>query len=145
LTDEIQFFLKNYFVSLGRNMTRLTAIGFLLIYLTANTELHQLLRLPVFFDHLKEHRQENPEMGLIGFVILHYFSGNPKDADQERDEQLPFKSNDCVAAPSAIAILTFISFERLLDTPATGTSSSIYKSPFNPSSFQFTIWQPPRA
>ena len=126
-------------------MTRISAIGFLIIYLVANTELHQFLRLPVFFDHLREHRQENPDLGLMGFIVLHYFSGNPQDSDHERDEQLPFKSNDCVAAPSAVAILTVISFERLLDVPSNTTNTSIYKSPFNPSSFQFTIWQPPRA
>lgn len=126
-------------------MSRVSAIGFLIIYLTANTELHQFLRLPVFFDHLKEHRQETPELDLFSFIDLHYFSGNPKDADHDRDEQLPFKSNDCVTAPSSLAILTVISFDRLKVSHTTISKSSIYKSPFNPSAFQFTIWQPPRA
>jgi len=126
-------------------MIRVSAIGFLLIYLVAYTEAHQLLRLPIFFTHLKEHRQQVPQLGLIDFIQLHYFSGNPKDADQERDNQLPFKSNDCVASPYSIAILTVVSLERFLIIPERVSKTSIYKSPLNSASFHYSIWQPPRA
>jgi dipeptidase len=126
-------------------MIRVLAIGFLLIYLTANTELHQFLKLPVFFDHFSEHRQEKPELSLVDFIVLHYFGPDVNDADKDRDHQLPFKCHDCVAACCSVALLTVSSYEREMDEPLNTTNESIYKSPFNPSFFQFTIWQPPRA
>ncbi len=63
-------------------------------YVAAATPLGQLLKLPVLVEHFAEHRRENPDISVFGFVVLHYFSGNVRDADYERDMQLPFKSVD---------------------------------------------------
>ena len=77
-------------------MKRVAAILFLSIMLLSQTELHQILKFPVFVQHYFEHQAEDPNITLSQFIVLHYFSGNPVDDDYARDMQLPFKSNDCL-------------------------------------------------
>lgn len=64
----------------------------LLLYVAAVTPLHEVFKLPAFIEHYQEHRSENPAFTLAGFIVLHYLSGSPYDADYERDMQLPFKT-----------------------------------------------------
>jgi hypothetical protein len=66
----------------------------------AGTELHQLFKLPVLVQHFKEHQQEDKDISLVKFIIMHYFSGSPRDKDYDRDMQLPFKTADCTALVS---------------------------------------------
>lgn len=119
---------------------------FLLIYLVANTELHQFLRLPIFFEHYQEHRLDNREISLIDFIVLHYFSGDIKDGDDIRDEQLPFKNANCPEVSISIAIA--MPPEDLPETEVQAFTLArnvvVFKSLFNASSFHFSIWQPPR-
>lgn len=61
-------------------------------HLFVTTEVHQLLRLPAFFSHLKEH-QSQEHHSFTDFLIMHYFSGHVADEDAEKDMQLPFKSD----------------------------------------------------
>jgi hypothetical protein len=42
-------------------------------------------------------------MTVIGFIVLHYFSGDIRDADYERDMQLPFKTMELSPLPFAVA------------------------------------------
>ncbi|GAA0546774.1 hypothetical protein [Chitinophaga japonensis] len=63
-----------------------------------------MLRIPIFFAHLHEHRQENPGISLERFVILHYFSGDVRDKDYERDMELPFKSHEPAAYFSPVPL-----------------------------------------
>ncbi|MCK6691317.1 MAG: hypothetical protein L6Q97_04370 [Thermoanaerobaculia bacterium] len=75
------------------NPARRIGYWLLLCMFTASaTPVGELLKLPVLIEHLREHRQETPDMTLIGFFVLHYFSGDVRDADYERDMQLPFKT-----------------------------------------------------
>ncbi|MBS1637171.1 MAG: hypothetical protein JST26_14730 [Bacteroidetes bacterium] len=76
-------------------MKRLIAIFFVSSILFAQTELHQLAKLPVLVQHFFEHKAENKDLSLVSFLKMHYFNGDPKDKDYERDMKLPFKSNDC--------------------------------------------------
>lgn len=125
-------------------MKRNIAIALTFVYLFTATELNQLWKLPIFISHFIEHRQESPDITLIDFVTLHYFSGDERDADYARDEQLPFRDDsECMIGsissivPSAASIsyqseiLYLISF-----TPKTQDGK--------PSSSQASIWQPPR-
>jgi hypothetical protein len=75
---------------------------FLTVILLAQTPLQQLLRLPVLVQHFQEHRTETPGISLSSFLILHYFSGHPKDADYDRDMQLPFRAQDVVLISSTV-------------------------------------------
>jgi hypothetical protein len=103
------------------------------------------MRLPVFFEHYQEHRLDNPAINLIDFIVLHYFSGDMKDADYARDQQLPFKNATCPEVSISIAMPP----EDLPETKAQvfilSRNVGMFTSPFNASSFHFSIWQPPRA
>ncbi|HPH46300.1 MAG TPA: hypothetical protein PLJ60_01785 [Chryseolinea sp.] len=124
-------------------MRRAAAIIFLFTYLSVNTELHQVFRLPIFFVHYNEHKKGNENITLINFIALHYFKGNVQHDDH--DQELPFKSNHCTEIS-----ITFV-------IPADGFSEPVVKlfptvkkvvpssQQLNTSSFHFSIWQPPRA
>jgi len=121
------------------------AIVLLLLYLTVNTEFHQVLKIPALFTHYAEHQQQNRAVQFIDFLILHYAGEDVKDADYDQDQQLPFKNSHCIqnsifigippekiSAPS-IPLFT-VSQKQLTALP-----------PFATSSFRFSIWQPPKA
>ncbi|WP_143785882.1 hypothetical protein [Ohtaekwangia koreensis] len=125
-------------------MRKITAIVFLFLYLSANTELKQIFKLPVFVAHYLEHRQNDRNIGLVDFIVLHYFSGDIKDADFNRDQQLPFKRICCtvyifLALPADnSAVLHHILFQE-------ETVSFTFSPQFTSSSFHLLIWQPPKA
>lgn len=81
---------------------RAISILLLTIYLCNTTELIELVKIPVFFAHLNEHRAEKPGTSIWGFVVEHYFSGDVKDKDWERDMELPFKSHEHVTNASPV-------------------------------------------
>ena len=124
-------------------MKRAGAILFLLIYLVANTEMHQFLRLPIFFLHYQEHRAESPDISLIEFITLHYY-GPDANINYGHDSELPFKDK-CPEVFMSIALPP----EDIAGCPSpqlftTDQKVVMFKSPFVASSFQFSIWQPPR-
>ncbi len=75
-----------------RHFRRLFGVVLLVGYLLSNTPAGEVLKLPVLFEHYREHRAEMPEIGFWSYIWLHYFSGVEYDADYARDMQLPFKS-----------------------------------------------------
>ena len=81
------------------------AILALLVFLFSGTELHQLLKIPVLVQHLREHRRENPSITFFQFLKLHY-EKIVVDDDYQRDQQLPFRDMDCA-----------ITFNLVTETP----------------------------
>ncbi|MEO7049922.1 MAG: hypothetical protein ABI091_31750 [Ferruginibacter sp.] len=75
-------------------MKRISTIFLLTVYLFSATEAYQLLKLPIAFEHFREHKAQDKKTGFLSFIIMHYFSGNTKDADYEKDLRLPFKTSD---------------------------------------------------
>lgn len=126
-------------------MRKTTAILFLLIYLAAVTELHQIVRLPVFFEHYSEHRQDSPSISLLDFIVVHYISGENKDADYTRDQQLPFKNATCLEVSISVAMPPDDFPETQVHVFSLPRNEVLFKSMIFPSSFHFSIWQPPRA
>ncbi len=124
-------------------MKRFSAILLLSVTLFTQTELHQLLKLPVLVQHFIEHRAENKNISIADFIILHYFNGNPKDKDYERDMQLPFKTTDFTALvtfaiiPSQpVSVLQPVVFIDNL-FPAIDNNCNNCSQPSD-------IWQPPK-
>ncbi|HEY9005359.1 hypothetical protein [Ohtaekwangia sp.] len=128
-------------------MKRANAIALLILYLFANTELHQVFRLPVFFQHYFEHQEENPHISMLEFITLHYFSGDIRDADYERDQQLPFKHAHCCVELGSIslAVPTDYFTEPVVNFSLLSRKNVILQPLFCSSAFLFSIWQPPRA
>lgn len=56
-----------------------------------NTSLDQFLKLPVLFEHFKEHQERDPKVGLLEFLSMHYWGQDLNDNDNARDMQLPYK------------------------------------------------------
>jgi hypothetical protein len=65
------------------------------IYMLSFSEFHQFLRIPVLVQHFIEHRQQNPNTTLLGFLEEHYIHQYIHDADYQRDNQLPFRAANC--------------------------------------------------
>ncbi|NNU33092.1 hypothetical protein HK413_00860 [Mucilaginibacter sp. S1162] len=86
-------------------MKKFAAILLLTAYLFSTTELHQLLKLPVVFEHFAEHRKKNKNISFLQFPDMHYLHGSPKDKDYNEDMKLPFKTADnCTATVSPVLI-----------------------------------------
>ncbi|MBP6023253.1 hypothetical protein [Ferruginibacter sp.] len=124
-------------------MKRFSAILLLSVTLFAQTELHQLFNLQLLFQHFAEHKQEKKDISVVDFIILHYFSGNPKDKDYEKDMQLPFKTADCAYAVT-IAIIPAQVTNETEPVVFTNITYSALKNNIIPSSHSADIWQPPK-
>jgi hypothetical protein len=85
-------------------MQRGIAFILLLTFMLSHTELHQFFKIPVLFEHLSEHRKQDPSITFIQFIKLHY-DKIVIDDDYQRDQQLPFRNADCAAV---ITIVTDI-------------------------------------
>lgn len=128
-------------------MKKLTAIFFLAVYLFATTDAYQLLKLPVVFQHFAEHRAEDKSISFLAFLDIHYMHGSPKDADYDKDMQLPFKKAcpdcvSCIAAAAFVPLTTSLSIDKHfvqrkqeLVFPQDQTLTSSYLA---------SIWQPPK-
>ncbi|GGP04355.1 hypothetical protein GCM10010992_16270 [Cloacibacterium rupense] len=75
-------------------MKKTIAILLLFSYIFSFTEIRELKKLPAFIEHYKEHKAENNQITLLGFITLHYLNGSQKDADYTKDMKLPFKTHD---------------------------------------------------
>jgi hypothetical protein len=121
------------------------AIFFLSIYLLGATPIGQLCKLPLLIEHYQEHQKENKDLSLIEFLKMHYFNGDPKDADYDKDMKLPFKTidfNNSVSTFIAFEIPSFKIEKKIyteLSVQKFTTSDSWYSN-----SYLNAIWQPPR-
>ena len=124
-------------------LKRLSAILFLSILLFTQTELHQILKFPVLVQHYFEHKADDKNITLAGFIVLHYFSGSPVDDDYARDMQLPFKTNDCVLAITSIVIPEQIVITNQPLVVETKAFPKV-KNDWNPSNYIENIFRPPQ-
>lgn len=111
--------------------------------LFSQTELHQILKLPVLVQHFFEHKAEKPNITLSQFIVLHYFSGNPVDDDYARDMELPFKTNDCLQAMTSIVIPERIIFSGRHEAPAV-KAFAVPNNNWILSSYIVDIFRPPQ-
>lgn len=75
-------------------MRKGTAAILLIVFMLSHTELHQFIKIPVLFEHFREHRLEDPGLGFMAFLRMHY-EKIVIDDDYQRDQQLPFRDVDC--------------------------------------------------
>lgn len=89
-------------------MNKLITIFFLTSYLFSRTVLGQLVKLPAFVNHFKEHKTQNKDLTIWQFLCIHYAHGNVKDADYEEDMKLPFKTHlNCFIQTNVVVPPTF--------------------------------------
>jgi hypothetical protein len=112
-----------------------------MVYLVASTELHQVFKMPLLFQHYTEHKVQVTEMTFLEFLVMHYKTDVPHD---DQDMKLPFK--DC--HHSATSSVTAIPVQKIsIQAPSTSRLEKfpdINQNPFH-SSFLDEIFQPPRS
>jgi hypothetical protein len=117
------------------------SIAFLMLYLIAYTEVHEILLVPVLFDHYSEHKALNHELSFADFLSWHYFSSHGSE-ETATHENLPFSHshekidnvNFAFPAPPEIA----------LTDPFVIDFNTGYKNPFSYNCSQAPVWQPPK-
>lgn len=125
-------------------MKRFLSTVCLCLMLFSQTELYQLLKLPVFVAHYFEHKQEDPSISLKSFFVLHYLSGNEIDEDYQRDMQLPFKTQVFSFVGSISVEPTNQLFAIEIPVTFIGIQQHVFFQQSFPSFYSTDIWQPPR-
>ena len=112
----------------------------------STTQLSELLKLPMLVQHYIEHKEENKDLSLIGFLEIHYAHGSPKDADYDKDMKLPFKSitNSNVSSISFCTPLPFFKNNPIVYFENKKQQFSEYSFTYS-SAFLSSIWQPPKS
>ena len=115
------------------------------MYLFSTTEAYQFLKLPIVFEHFSEHRKLDGNITFASFLAMHYLHGCPKDADYDRDMQLPFKTSaSCISSmPQYVPLIEAISISEPAKAPQ--KEKSYTADQFILSHYLSIIWQPPRS
>lgn len=125
-------------------MKRTVTIVLLFGLLITQTELYQLLKLPVIFQHYQEHQMRDASISVFDFLVMHYTGDDKADADHDRDMQLPFKTSDYnVVSGISFAIKTEhtpIAVAPVFLIPTLRTFSCDNYNSLHASD----IWQPPK-
>jgi hypothetical protein len=126
---------------------KIVAISFLFIFLCANTEVGQLLKLPTLVSHYFEHsdHKDDHHIAFIDFVKSHY-NDNHKHSDTDKHDEhqnLPFKTiNSSVSSVLAFENPTDIVFRKPI-TISTSITTPFSKE-FYTSDVFACIWLPPK-
>jgi len=113
-------------------------------YLLTSTEFVEVFKAPVFVAHYYEHKSETPNLSLLEFVVLHYFSGDPRDDDYARDEQLPFRSHQESLIGVVFSVLPPATVAILLKSPDVKLSYFDRNQEGKTGNFPSDVWQPPK-
>ena len=126
-------------------MKKSLAIFFLIVYVMSLTELHQLSKLPLLFQHFTEHKSANNTLTLSDFLVMHYISDFRHPSDHEKDMQLPFKSHDeCLSSLQVVYVPANEYQPGLKPVPQIQETFLPYKETFKSYSALSSIWQPPK-
>lgn len=127
-------------------MKKPIAISFLLAFLFAHAEFHQLLKLPVLIQHYLEHKQDNKDETFGNYLSQHYVQhiGHTHHDNHRDHEKLPFKANDCGAAHTPIAFLNQVPYSLPFPHEWLVEKSTLYKGAICFSTYSGKIWQPPK-
>lgn len=118
----------------------------LFLFLLHNTALNQLLKLPVLVAHYHEHQQWEAHISIFEFLRIHYWEDQKVDKyhDEDRDQQLPYKSMDVQAIQHP-----FIPLAKSLTLKSTcqpiQTAYPIAKDSFLPDPALDALFRPPQS
>jgi len=114
--------------------------------LCANTEAHELLKLPLLVKHYIDHKKQNETISPVDFLINHYILVDDGDGDTTEDMQLPFKSNNTCNNVTSIGFVPFTDFQLVVKpVSAENNSYNTYSTDFISSAYLSSIWQPPKS
>ncbi|MES2286220.1 MAG: hypothetical protein V4547_11070 [Bacteroidota bacterium] len=126
-------------------MKKLIAISFVFVFLYANTELHQLLKLPVLVHHYLEHHEEGNGASFAGFLYSHYNNEKSHSDNNHHDHQnLPFKTIDCTNIHTSLAYNHHYQYSFQHRNPVSVKIIVVYNEIIYSSASLSNIWQPPK-
>lgn len=125
-------------------MKRTAGIFLLSIYLFSFAEVHNLVKIPVLFQHFKEHKQEDPSISFWDFIRIHYMDPIVVDDDYQRDQQLPFRDADCCQLVSNGVFETAPMTVEIGPLPESAREFHQTDEQNKPQFTSFDIFQPPR-
>jgi hypothetical protein len=124
-------------------MHRFSAFILLVSMVLSSTEMHEVLRLPLLWDHFTLHQNLNTDLTMWEFLEEHYTHSESQDSNHTQDHNLPFKMHDCAS------VLKFPEQPKPLDC-----LSPLYLPEYKqvspavvlnfPSGYTGSIWQPPQ-
>ena len=123
----------------------MAALFLLSIYLFSAIQLYELLKINVLVAHYYETKQHEPEITFLDFLVMHYVTDDGNSKDNDRDCQLPFKSNSNLVA-NGVSTFTLNKPEEII-VPAIVADKTIfpdYRDPYISSNFSKLVWNPPR-
>ena len=125
------------------NLKKFLFISLCFCYLASTTEFHEVFKLPALVSHYFDHHRENPELGILNFLKLHYSSGS--DSNDQEDQKLPFKSHPEFAYSNIIlhfhtGMQVFVWKSNLSHKPDLIPGSALFLQ----SDYLSKIWQPPK-
>jgi hypothetical protein len=123
---------------------KIVAILFFAIYLLSATEAHQLLKIPVVFEHYSEHYQENSKISFLQYLAMHYLHTNTP-RNHGRHMELPFKdSGDCINTGTVASVPFLIQFSIIKPVIIIDREPFISCYQQTLSTYSANIWQPPK-
>ncbi|KQC01797.1 hypothetical protein AQF98_05370 [Pedobacter sp. Hv1] len=139
-------FLKNKENNNFEPLKKLFILFILSFHLVSATALHELVKLPVLFQHYFEHKALNNQLTFATYLVDHYNDVPHTDNDEERDNQLPFKSSN-QQAPNGLGSLAIPQYHQVnlkFPIPTAVKLAVGYEEEHIPNSYQSKIWQPPK-
>jgi hypothetical protein len=119
----------------------------LVFYLLFCTGLQEVMRLPVLIQHFFEHKSIDQTITFFDYLDHHYNDIPHTDDDEERDNQLPFKSQDIFSTngashglPSTFGLIPKKVYQILPKQKVLINNDHIPHS-----AFAGRVWQPPKA
>lgn len=124
---------------------RIIAIWFLALYAMSSPLGAQLMKIPIFIEHYREHQSQAPQISLLEFVQMHYFKKQHDGGDFQRDMQLPFKS----ISPNAMNFVcliraTILPVDAAIQQDLASLKFPVFQEQLVSLGNFNTIWQPPR-
>jgi len=137
-------FIETIPIFRNTQMRKAGAILFISFYLFSYTEVHQIFSLPAFFEHYFQHRLSNPEIGLSGYVKIHY-SKTGETHHHDEHEHLPFKDDHCLQTLTINPIyFSELIIKEFFNSGEDKDHYSLYSPRMISWLLHFSIWQPPR-
>lgn len=126
-------------------MKKVIVILLLLTFLGTNTEMLELLRLPIFIHHYLEHSETKHYISFADFLNDHYGDHQShSDTEHPDHKNLPFKTANCAISDVSIVLKNYIEFTIYCPSSLNTKVSLTYNEVIYSSAIVGNIWQPPK-
>jgi hypothetical protein len=128
-------------------LKRTVHILLLSFYIFSCTELQELTKLPILFQHYLEHKNLDSSITFLTYLEHHYNDIPHTDNDEDRDNQLPFKTQESCTVNLINQTLppSFEAFPKKAYLILTKQKILIDNDHIPHSAYTEKIWQPPKA